>query len=201
MKFSFKLTRNKGVYYTKWKTKKHARQKIWWLTFTTQYFNLKQFWLIVTLLRKKLLLIIWKAKTQPSTAQWTLPQAEQLYGLSPVCLILCLTNFRCILNDFPHSSQVNTLSAVWVFLCSFKLLKLLKPRKIWQALRLKWFLTFQSKSLRQKLWLLHTSATDITQVRFFSRMNNYMTLNITRSSKSVRQHRNPISVFIKPLLP
>lgn len=154
LKFSFKLMRNKGVYYTKWKTMKHASQKILWLSFTTWYFNLKQFLLIVNLLTKEFLLIIWKAKTQPSNAQWTLPQAEQLYGLSPVCLILCFTNFRCILNDFPHSSQVNTLSAVWVFLCSFKLLKLLKPRKIWQTLRLKWLLTFQSIKLEAETLVL-----------------------------------------------
>lgn len=151
--------------------------------------------------QRNLLPVISKAKTQSSNAQWTLPQAEQLYGLSPVCLILCFTSFRCILNDFPHSSQVNTLSAVWVFLCSFKLLKLLKPRKIWQTLKLKWLLTFQSKNMRQKLWFLHTSATDITQVRFFSRMNNYMALNITRSSKPVTQHRNPISVFKRSVFP
>lgn len=57
-----------------------------------------------------------------------LPQTEQLYGFSPVCLILCFTNFRGKLNDFPHSSHVNTFSAAWFFLCSFKLLKLLNPK-------------------------------------------------------------------------
>jgi len=51
---------------------------------------------------------------------------------------------------------------------------------------------------RQKLWFLHTSATDITQVRLFSRMNNNMTLNITRSSKSVTEYGNQITVFTVP---
>ena len=46
-----------------------------------------------------------------------------------MCRILCFTNFLCMLKDFPHSSQVKTLSAVCVFLCSFKLLKLLNPRE------------------------------------------------------------------------
>lgn len=66
-----------------------------------------------------------------------LPQAEQLYGRSPVCRILCFTSFLCILKDFPHSSQVNTLSAVCVFLCSFKLLKLLNPRETMTGVQLK----------------------------------------------------------------
>lgn len=39
-----------------------------------------------------------------------------------------LASFLCMLKDLPHSSQVKTLSAVCVFLCSFKLLKLLNPR-------------------------------------------------------------------------
>lgn len=55
------------------------------------------------------------------------------------------------------------------------------------------------KPQRQKLWFLHTSATDITQMRLFSRMNNNMTLNITRSSKSVTEYRSPITVFRRPL--
>ena len=55
------------------------------------------------------------------------PQAAQLYGRCPVCRTRCFTSFLCMLNDFPHSSQVNTFSAVCVFLCSFRLLKLLNP--------------------------------------------------------------------------
>lgn len=107
-----------------------------------------------------------------------------------------------MLNDFPHSSQVNTLSAVWVFLCSFKLLKLLNPRKKPTDTEIKLNpLISIKKPQRQKLWFLHTSATDITQVRLFSRMNNNMALNITRSSKSVTEYRNPITVFINPLAP
>lgn len=46
-----------------------------------------------------------------------------------MCRTRCFTSFLCMLNDLPHWSQVNTLSAVCVFLCSFRLLKLLKPER------------------------------------------------------------------------
>lgn len=65
------------------------------------------------------------------------PQAGQPYGRSPVCRTRCFTSFLRMLKDLPQSSQVNTLSAVCVFLCSFRLLKLLKPRETTRGVRLK----------------------------------------------------------------
>lgn len=77
LKFSFKLKRNEGVYYTTWKTMKHARQKILWLTSTKRYFNLKQFWLIVIQLAEEPFTCHFKSKdtikqcTVNLTTSWT----------------------------------------------------------------------------------------------------------------------------------
>ena len=60
---------------------------------------------------------------------WYIPQVSQWCGFSPECRTLCFNNFLCMLKDFPHWSHVNVLSVVWVFLCSFKLLKLLNPEQ------------------------------------------------------------------------
>lgn len=119
------------------------------------------------------------------------PQAGQLYGRSPVCRTRCFTSFLCMLKDFPHSSQVNTLSAVCVFLCSFKLLKLLNPRQTTAGVRLADRTCSSGPANKgSKRSLSSTSAARVTQVWLLSRVNDDVALDITRGCKPARKYKD-----------
>ena len=91
-----------------------------------------------------------------------------------------------MLKDFPHSSQVNTLSAVCVFLCSFRLLKLLNPRQTTAGVRGTKGTRSSDRESTGSRSLSNTSAACVTQVWLLSRVNDDVALDVTRGSKPAK---------------
>lgn len=109
-----------------------------------------------------------------------------------MCRARCFTSFLCMLKDLPHSSQVNTFSAVCVFLCSFRLLKLLNPAGARQVFG-RSATGIPVGTVQEQKGNSFTSAADVTQVWLLPRVDNDVALDVARGRKPATRLGNAIS--------